>query len=159
MTQRPELDAETKARIEAEEAYRAQLRAGQTPPKRKGRGMQIGCGTLVALALLLAVMVQCSNNRAGRDGASATTSAGGVVTVRESDWTACPTRAAYEQLAGLVAAGDQVAWQRAFEENGCATIRQGQRLTVESGGGLSGVAEVRYEGETQTRWTASEAVR
>lgn len=35
MTPRPELDAETKARIEAEEAYRAQLRAGQTPPATK----------------------------------------------------------------------------------------------------------------------------
>ncbi|MBZ9750755.1 YebY family protein [Deinococcus sp. HMF7604] len=41
MTQRPELDAETKARIEAEEAYRAQVQAQQRS-QSKGRGM--GCG-------------------------------------------------------------------------------------------------------------------
>lgn len=61
------LDAETKARIEAEEAYRAQVRAGQaqkppTPPQDQ-TGCASGCGTWLAwgvgILFLLGLLSQC----------------------------------------------------------------------------------------------------
>lgn len=70
MSQFDDLDPETKARIEAEEAYRAQVRSGQTQPtgaaratpaapapgKKKGPSLlKIGCGGFLFLVLLSAL--------------------------------------------------------------------------------------------------------
>lgn len=60
----PELDAETKARIEAEEAYRAQVRAGQAaPPAPQAPAPQApapkraGCGTWILVAFVGLILV------------------------------------------------------------------------------------------------------
>lgn len=66
---RPELDAETKARIEAEEAYRRQLKSQAT--QRRGYGCAAwGCGglALAAIALMgLSALGRSSGNSTSSD--------------------------------------------------------------------------------------------
>jgi len=84
-----------------------------------------------------------------------------TVRVTRSGYIFCTTLEKFREQSSLRVSGDQAAWRSFMENqsNGCAVLREGIRVYVESAGIRNlGVMRIRPEGTTVWFYTNSEAV-
>lgn len=153
-------------RIEAEEAYRAQVRAGYgappPAPQKKGGCFRAGCGGAVALFLIAGLAAQCSG---GPSTPSATTttstpssSAPARHFIKSDGYLGCSDREVFDRLVGFAVDGDNEAFNALMRSSDCVPLRKGEEVFLEDVPLLSGAIKVRRKGEVAGYWTNVEAV-
>lgn len=165
-----DLDPDTRARIEAEEAYRVQLRAQATPAKKKRGGcVNVGCGGIVLLLLLGALVSMLgggssTSSTSPSRAASAPEAAGEasqsptIHVIKDAGRVGCADREVFKRLVGFVVDGDRAAFAQLLTSSDCVAFQAGEQVFLDEVPFMSGEIKVRRKGGVTGYWTNTEAV-